>query len=427
MTSHDPSPSRVAALYLATLGFRWTPLGIILPVFVLLMQDRGLGLAEVGIALAVQSAVAMAAEIPSGRLADRYGQRLTLLLGSLLRAGSLITLLLAGSLTIFCLAWALEGASRALDSGSLDSWAVNAHDLDQRSSAVPPLLARGGTVIGLSIAVGGLITSIAAAIPALRESAKSMFGTPLGASVAAALVVQAGHVLVVALFIHERPGARPHRRDRAAAEVPRPAANFWPVLLGSRPLLLLVAAEAVWSLGMAGVEVLWQPNVSAALPSDTGATVLGIISAGVWVLSAVGAAAVGPARRILPDLRHLATGLRVLQAAAVLAFSLVSPLGALVAAYALIYAVHGASNPVHQALLHQDLADDQRTTGVSVNSFAAQAASLIGTLALPATAASYGIGPALAAASLVVAASGPIYLAVRSARTDLSISSLTRT
>ena len=107
MTVRARSETWVSAVYLTTLCLRWTPLGVLLPIFVLLMQDRGLNLAEIGIALAIQSAVAMAAEIPSGRLADRYGQRLTLWLGTLLRAASLISLLFARSLTGFCLAWAL--------------------------------------------------------------------------------------------------------------------------------------------------------------------------------------------------------------------------------------------------------------------------------------------------------------------------------
>lgn len=56
--------------FLILLALRWIPTGLIIPVVALLPLERGLGLGELGTAMAAQGVAVLLLEIPSGALAD---------------------------------------------------------------------------------------------------------------------------------------------------------------------------------------------------------------------------------------------------------------------------------------------------------------------------------------------------------------------
>src|SRR6185436_20083040 len=58
---------------------RWFGTGCVIPTTVVLLQDRGLSLAAIGVAAAAQSVVVLLLELPTGGLADTLGARRVLL------------------------------------------------------------------------------------------------------------------------------------------------------------------------------------------------------------------------------------------------------------------------------------------------------------------------------------------------------------
>ena len=128
------SPGPVAAGALASVArrhvvltaLRWLPTGVLVPVVVVLMQERGLTLAQVGAVAAVQGVVVLLLELPTGGLADAFGRRPVLVAASMLDVASLALLAVAGTPGTFMLAWAVQGVYRALESGPLDAWYVDA-------------------------------------------------------------------------------------------------------------------------------------------------------------------------------------------------------------------------------------------------------------------------------------------------------------
>ncbi len=68
-----PGRSRVRRRYLVLLALRWFPVGLWIPITILLPLDRGLTLAEVGLAASLQGFVVLALELPTGGLADSWG------------------------------------------------------------------------------------------------------------------------------------------------------------------------------------------------------------------------------------------------------------------------------------------------------------------------------------------------------------------
>lgn len=68
--------------YHVLLALRFAPTGLTITVFVLLLRERGLTLAEIGIGTAAQGLVMLFLELPSGGLADALGRKPVLVLAA---------------------------------------------------------------------------------------------------------------------------------------------------------------------------------------------------------------------------------------------------------------------------------------------------------------------------------------------------------
>ena len=136
---------------------RWFPVGLIIGLVTLLMLERGLSVSQVATAIAAQGIVMLALELPTGGLADALGPRLVLVLAGLLTTAGLLLLVVADSTAAFALAWALKGVGRALDSGPLEAWYVEAVRAADPDADVTPGLSRAGAADGAGLCLGAVL------------------------------------------------------------------------------------------------------------------------------------------------------------------------------------------------------------------------------------------------------------------------------
>ncbi|GAA2028308.1 MFS transporter [Pseudokineococcus marinus] len=417
--------------YVALTALRWFPTGLLVPVLVLLAVDRGLSLTEVGLVAAAQGVVVLLLELPTGGLADALGRRPLLVVAGIVGTAALAVLLVAGSPAVYAAAFALMGVWRALDSGPLQSWYVDAAlaaDTDPRGAGGGPGgaqerveagVARGAVALNAAVGAGALASGgLVAAAPALGWP-----GAPLALPVAVALVVSAAGVLAVALLVREAPrradGARGRRAlTGAVRDVPRTVLGGLRAARGSRVLLALLAVEACWGFGMVAFETLTPPRLAEVLAGSVAAgteragQLMGPVSAAGWLAAAVGAtAAAGLARRF--GTAVVAGALRVVQGATVVGLALLAGPVGVVTAYLACYAVHGASNPLHAALLHRQATRENRTVVLSMNSMVAQPAGALGAVVLGALADGASLGAAMLVGAVVLALAAPLYLPAR--------------
>jgi MFS family permease len=185
--------------YVGLTALHWLPVGLSAPVTVLLASARGLSPADIGVVVAVYSVVVLVLELPTGGLADALGHRPVLVLAGLLTTAGLLLLAVADSTALFALAWALKGVGRALDSGPLEAWYVDAVHAADADADVTPGLSRAGAADGaalcLGAVLGGLLPLLAAGtgdavlvLPVLLAAALSL----VSVAAVAVLVVPVG-------------------------------------------------------------------------------------------------------------------------------------------------------------------------------------------------------------------------------------------
>jgi MFS family permease len=394
--------------YLVMHGLRWLPSGLLIPILTLLPLQRGLSLSQLGLVFATQGLVVLVLELPTGGLADAIGRRPVILLASVVSLGALTLLFFADSVATFATAYFLQGIYRALDSGPLESWYVDAALEADPEADIEAGLSSGGVVIGVAIAAGALLSGGLVALDPLPGV------NALAVPVLAAFALQAVHFAAGAVLLVERRPARGlGALTRSVREVPSVIAAGAALLRRSRILLALVAVELFWGFGMATFETLLPVRLSEVVGGkDAAATIMGPAGSAAWLVSALGAGLVPLASRRL-GVPLTAAVLRVLQGATVVGMALLAgPVGVL-GAYLACYTVHGAANPLHQSLLHRQVDGPYRTTVISMNSMVAQPAGALGGMTLGALADATTVPVAMLFGAVVLAAAAPLYLPAR--------------
>jgi MFS transporter, DHA1 family, tetracycline resistance protein len=397
--------ARVQRRFLFLLGLRWFPVGLMIPVHVLLPLERGLTIAQLGAAAAAQGFIVLFLELPTGGLSDAMGRRPVLLLAGLVNLASIVVLGFADTVALFVVVYALQGVYRALDSGPLEAWYVDQALAADPAADIETGLSRSGVVLGLSIAGGALIGGGLVALgPAGPVSALTV---PV---LLAGVVVLAGLVAVAVLMTEDRPARGLVALAASVRGVPAAIGGALRLARRNRVIAALIAVELFWGFGMTTFETLMPVRLSEVVgDADDAAALLGPVGSAGWVASAAGAALIPLlSRRIGAPWTGFV--LRIAQGATVVGMALFAGPAGVIAAFLLCYAVHGAANPVHVGMLHRQVDGPYRASVLSLNSMVGQPAGALGLVVLTAIAARASTGTAMLVGAAVLAAAAPLYL-----------------
>lgn len=403
MTALDARGAR--RRYLILIALRWLPSGLLIPIFVLFMLSRGLSLTEIGLAFSAQGFVVLALELPTGGLSDSLGRRPVLILASVVGLLSLGLLYVADSLAMFAGAMVLQGIHRALDSGPLEAWYVDATLAEDPDARIESGLGSGTTVLSIAIAGGALVSGGLVAL----HPFESIDALALPLLVALALgLVNLGAVVLLLTEVRKARSARAIAGSFRA--VPSIVLDGLQMLRSSRILLALVLVELFWGFAMVAFESLFPVRLSEVIgDTDNAAALMGPVSSVAWFAAAGGAAVIATVSRRFGVARSAAI-LRILQGLAIVGMGvLAGPVG-VITAYLACYVTHGASNPMHMTLLHRQTDAAHRTTVLSMSSMVAQPAGAIGAIVLTALADGTSITTAMLVAGIACAAAAPLYI-----------------
>ncbi|QNO38358.1 MFS transporter [Protaetiibacter sp. SSC-01] len=352
---------------------RWLPVGLVFGLTVLLPLERGVGLAEVGVILAVQGFVVLALEVPTGGFADTVGRRPVLLAAGVIAVVSSIVFVLAEGFWMFALAMLLQGFFRVLDSGPLEAWFVDAAHADDPAHPVERGLSRAGTALGVSIALGAAAGGGLVAWHPL--AGWSPLVLPFLVSTGAMLV----HLVLTAVLVREDVRIR---TATTAVGMRDTVVGGFAELARSRVLRGLVLVEVFWVVAMIAFEVVTPARLTELVGTEAAAAALfGPASAAAWALFAAGSAVAGVASARI-GVAVTAILARLLNGAFVIVMGLVAGPVGLLAAYGAAYAFHGSAGPMHNALLHRQATSSNRAVVLSLNSMVAGGMSSVALLVL---------------------------------------------
>ncbi len=374
-------------------AMRWFPVGLVVPVLVLLMTARGLTLAQVGQVLAVYSLVTLLLELPTGGLADGWGRRPVVVGSAVVQAAALAGLAIVGSHAGILVSAALLGVARALSSGPVEAWFVDASTA-LGTSDVESGLARGQMSEALALGSGAVIGGFLPNVASLPDSGDGLIALSVPFLVASSM---AAVYAVVAWWLLTGDQA-------SRSGVGRTVGVAAKVAFGQAPVRRLMLVAVCLGVMLSGVELVSPDRVAQLVGSTSSASaVFGLLTASAFVVSAGGAwlSTRLPGRRTL-----VATGAYVVAGLSLLGLAL-PLLGAAALTYLVVYLCIGVQGPVTASLLHARIESRVRSTVMSVESLALQAGGAVASVVVGWTVTHAGLLPGLALLGLagVVAAS----------------------
>ena len=405
------TPRSVKRIFWILTFTQWMPIGFLLPVLVLTQVERGLGLAEIGLIFTAYGLTTVLLELPTGGVADSLGRRPVLVVAAVLQAAMAFTWFVSDSFALFVIAAVVGGASRALSSGPLEAWYVDAtHDIEPDAPIRSGLA--GGEVTGaLGLAIGSFAVTAMTFIPGIASDGAVLSAVRLPsllAGVAAVLNASA----IATLMTERRSTVR--SVQPALAEVPIVMRRAFDISRRPGTIRLLLGAGVLMGLAFAAVELFYQPLFREMVDSTASATRLfGVLALSLSLASAAGSAVasrVPEGGRVHPG--QVGAVSLLLTAAAVVGLSLSSTVFLGATFFIAIYAVSGFARPFSQQILHAGVSASERATMLSGWSLSFQAGLLITGLGLAQVAERSGIPHALWIAAGALIASSLLYVAI---------------
>ncbi len=394
-------------------ALRWLPTGLLVPILVLLFTSRGFSLTQYAAIATVMTTTTFLLELPTGGLADSLGRKRVLLIGNgfLLASGAGLAWLAFSPtrppMGIFLVLVAAMGVYRALESGPLEAWYVDAVHAAGEAD-VSPGLGRAGGVTGFSIAAGSLLSGGIIALDPFP--AVDSMGVVVLTSMALVVIQVAALAL---LMVETRPSGPGATWTASVRQVPSVITGTLRLARTSRVITLLLLVEATWVVGMVSFENLFPVRLEALVGTTEGAaSLMGPVSAAAWAASGLGAALIVRLSRRIGEYPAAAL-LRVCQGATIVVMGLAAGTPGLIAAFIATYLSHGASAPVHMTLLHRQVTAANRTTAVSLNSMVGFAAFSVAAVLIGLVADGISVEAGMFICGAVAVLGAPLYLRAR--------------
>ncbi|MCA9986999.1 MAG: MFS transporter [Anaerolineales bacterium] len=401
--------------YFLFLFLQWVAVALPLPLLILLLQARGFDLLQVGLAYGSYSLTIMVLELPTGGLADAIGRKRVAFLANLFALVGAFIVLFAFSLPVLLAAMICQGISRALSSGALDAWFVDALAAENPEADLQAALAQSGTVVLAALSLGTLAGgALPGLFPGLPAEGTGWL-TPISTTILASLGLQLLLLLALTLFIQDRRDyVQPGGWQAGVRQVPTIIRDSARLTWHNRILFWLFWVTVGSGLLLTTMENLWQPFFAEILTGRSENTLtFGIIMTGNFLLGMAGNLLSIPLSRWFRGrYARLAALARGLQGLFLFLLAGQTALFPAAGSFWMVYFLLGLVNSPHATLLNQQIAPERRSTMLSVHSLAVYLGGFIGGIGLGYVAEQWSIQVAWIMASLILMVSLIPYLLV---------------
>lgn len=357
--------------------------GLTLPVFSLLLLNKGCTMAQLAAAVGAFSLTAMALELPTGIFADRFGRKNCFLLSQGIGCAATLLLLLSQGVGMVVASMALNGAARAFGSGSMDALLID-RELRQTGEAG---LAKVSTQLSLLETVGVAAGSVAGgALSSFMQGITPQ--RPYDAALALRLLLTLCTGVLALWFTQETAP-----RNEKGATLTQYIKEGALLVKNSAVIRLLTVGGLLTGFFFGTVEVYWQPAFAGLLKNQSMLWLLGFISFGVQIFASLGSVAM---QRLLHRERisNLAgyNGMRAALGLLLLLLSLANSAAGFVVWYLVLYFALGAANIAESVLFNLEVPNEHRAGMLSFSSLVVQGGNLLSSVAAGVAVLLYGVG-----------------------------------
>ncbi len=415
VSKNTQSIQQLKRTYYLIISLFWFATGLPIALAILLKLARGLDLFQVSIWMGLYSLTIVLLEVPTGGLADAIGRKRVAIMAYSCITLSSIVFLFAFSFPMFLFLAVLYGAGRALSSGALEAWFVDALQASDPEVDLQPALAKANTFILLSLGLGLLLGSL---IPRLFDKLPAdgtAVLTPFSMPIVFAIVAQVVLLILTGVLVKEaRTSAGGETWRQGFGEMPAIIRTGFTLSRRNPTIMMLMGTTLAGGLVLSSLESLWQPHFAHLLGGSEGNSLFfGLVMGGSFIIGIGGNLLVTPLSRFLNKryglLCAIFQGLRGLMLI-LLASQTTIPLA--VAFFWLVYFNMGIINSPHTTLLNREIPARHRSAMLSIESLVGYSGAIIGSIGLGYMAEYVSIGTAWIFGGAVLVVSLWLYMKV---------------
>jgi MFS transporter, DHA1 family, quinolone resistance protein len=400
------------SVYILNQSFHWFIVGLMFPLLMLFILDRGLDIFLAGTMIALYSGTVIVLELPTGGLADSIGRKRTYIVSQAVYIMALTVLLVHAGIVTVIAGMVLMGTARALSSGSIDAWFVDEFKAERPKDDLQKALAKANIVIPVGIASGSLIGGL---IPMyLGEWGQGSFGMGLyDMNLVVMILAVLVQITMTQSLVTEHRNA-PHAGAMTGLKsLPNVVSTSVRYGIRNRTVLMLLLATAALGFSLMSLETYWQPRLSDIVGGDANTWIFGVIAAAYFISGSIGNLLSIPiCSRSGGRYGPVLLGVRMLMAAMLMALAFQDTLLGFAAFYLMFYLASGLETSPFTTVYNNEVPSESRSTMLSMQSLVLQIGGLIGTFSLGYVSKEFSIGTAWTIASIVLFFSGLAYLAI---------------
>ncbi|MFG1497245.1 MFS transporter [Saccharospirillum sp. HFRX-1] len=252
-------------------------LGVFVAVQTLFLQIKGMDLTQIGLLFGAYASATTVLELPLGALADRYGRVRIYALSRLLTLLAALLCLVSTDFGWLFAALALAGVGRALDSGSIEAWQVEALERTQLGHRLDVYIGRFHSCTATGLAAGAILGGYLPTWlgPFWCEQPATQWNLLLQAGLTAL------HLCLLPWLFHEGDLGSDHGSGV------QPLRQALAQLRSNQTLRALVLVAWIIGLLLFALETYWQARLRTLFPTISYA-VFGWLSSGYFLAAVVG-------------------------------------------------------------------------------------------------------------------------------------------
>jgi len=403
---------RLMRVYTLNRVVHWSIFGLLFPIIILMILEKGLDLFQAGVVFSTYSAAIILLELPTGGLSDTIGRKKVYLASMAANLLGVVVVILSWEFYTVAAGFLFLGVGRALASGSIDAWFIDEYHRINGESGLQKAIAKVEVFVAIGIAtssiIGGLLPMTLGPLTAEVRGWDIYTGNLL--IIAMMIVLQT--ILTQRLVVEELDGSEESTALSGLRKLPQVLASSMEYGVRNRIILLLLAGMVVFGFGLSGVELLWQPKLKDIIGNDSDTWIFGLVSAGYFLMGVAGNIAVTPLCRRLNENYVLALFLIRLMVGAML-FSLALQEGAVgfVLFFLLVFMFNSMETSPRAVILNSEVPKEKRSTILSFESLVFQLGVIAGKVTMGYISNTYSIGSAWTVGAALVFISCSVFVA----------------